>query len=823
MSKSALKKQLLLIVIAIYCVNLNAQEKYFVSKIENGVNTFSNIHKALDVVSKKVLKEGYPSRGIEIIIKDGYYKIGKTIQIDKNLNGTFQNPLVIRAENPSKVHIFGGDILDLNKFKPFNAKKAGFNLTDKKAESKIKVFDLKKAGIKRAELGSFFKHGYGFEKNPNFTTPAMLWVDGERMHLSRWPNLNEENKYYDNVNQFKGKFSDVNIKGAVSLLSIADKGKKKPNMWFKNKEYLENSGGTFSVAFDHAATWSFYKKNEEKIWLDGVLSASWEWEYTKVKRIEKRNITLATGANRSLGFFRKVTHFHFENVPEELDTQGEYFIDREKMLLYFYPSDDIKGKVITLSTLKGNMINIKGASNVRIEGLVLESGRGNGINIVNDTRWKKIITQSNNVIVNNCVIRNFNQWGVLVQGPFNSEVKNCHIYNLGAGGIKLGKDVKSFELIKENNIASNNNIHNIAFDQKSQVPGITLSGCSNIARNNEIYNTPHFAIKMKFSNDCIAENNYLHDLPEYHHFDGGALYLATGGQFYNRGNQIKNNYFENISTNGAYLDNYTMGNSVFGNIFYNVGNSTKGSKNGAVYIHGGGQNNVENNIAIDCPYGYKTGSHIVKAYNTTNYLNSWYKDANEYFQPNSKLYNKYVSQYPEMKSFLDKLQNSPKIINTHFENKALKAISSKNNKKSQIDVYDLNGVNAHLDRSVATRDWLNWFQLRYQSTTFKNNAYSFTSETYVPNFNGAAKGVKGAFKLGGMTGVFEMAAYNLKQNGRTKKITNHIFQGNKWITDSLDIFGKYSEEGLFVFKDRLKVSEIKGFSLIDFSKIGILK
>ena len=98
-------------------------------------------------------------------------------------------------------------------------------------------------------------------------------------------------------------------------------------------------------------------------------------------------------------------------------------------------------------------------------------------------------------------------------------------------------------------------IHHIAFDQKSQVPGITLAGCGNTAKNNEIYNTPHFAVKMKFANDCVAEKNYMHDLPEYHHFDGGALYLATGGQFFNRGNVVKQNYFENIIQNfNIYLD-----------------------------------------------------------------------------------------------------------------------------------------------------------------------------------------------------------------------------------------------------------------------------
>ena len=92
----------------------------------------------------------------------------------------------------------------------------------------------------------------------------------------------------------------------------------------------------------------------------------------------------------------------------------------------------------------------------------------------------------------------------------------------------------------------------------------------------------------------------------------------------------------------------------------------------------------------------------------------------------------------------------------------------------------------------------------------------------MPNFNGVAKGVKGAFKLSGETGVFEMASYNFKQNGRTKKITNHVFQGNKWIKDSLDVFGQYSEDGKFIFNDKIVLIGIKGFTDINFSRIGIL-
>ena len=44
------------------------------------------------------------------------------------------------------------------------------------------------------------------------------------------------------------------------------------------------------------------QKNDEKIWLDGVLSASWEWEYQKLNLLKIEEIKLASGSNRGLGF-----------------------------------------------------------------------------------------------------------------------------------------------------------------------------------------------------------------------------------------------------------------------------------------------------------------------------------------------------------------------------------------------------------------------------------------------------------------------------------------------------------------------------------------
>ena len=80
--------------------NLSAQKKYYVSNEPNGKHQYATIYQALSAVDKQIKSSGYPKQGIEIIIKDGSYKIDKPIRITKNLSGTYKNPLVIKAENP---------------------------------------------------------------------------------------------------------------------------------------------------------------------------------------------------------------------------------------------------------------------------------------------------------------------------------------------------------------------------------------------------------------------------------------------------------------------------------------------------------------------------------------------------------------------------------------------------------------------------------------------------------------------------------------------------------------------------------------------------
>ncbi|MBG7630116.1 MAG: right-handed parallel beta-helix repeat-containing protein, partial [Bacteroidetes bacterium] len=453
----------------------------------------------------------------EIILEANTYAIPSTINLTSAHNG-------IKISGCEGVFINGGVVLEATNFQEFSSVTPGFTLSNPSISNNIKVYDLSTLGIDVTDLGTNNHHGYGF--SDDFSTPSMLWLDEEKMDLSRWPDKDEIMTESQMI--LPSKWMDLRPKmnGAVSYYNMLETGiKDSPTNGIKIT--LDESLNT------KVNSWGFYKTSStEEIWMDGVVHSSWEWEYNQIADITNGEIKMLYGPNssftissdtgRQVDSSTKVSHFYFENIPEELNTEGEYFIDRENTLLYFYPPTGWVNKKLTLSILNGDMFSISGASGITLENLVIEAGLKNGI-VIDDT--------SSNTLVNKCIIRNFNQWGVRVLGT-NNVVDNCEVYNVGGGGVKLGLEKKTFHLTPENNSVQNSTIHNFAWDQKSQVPGVTLSGCANKAIGNEIYDAPHFGVKFRQARECIVENNRIRDLPNYHHFDGGALYLGLGLNFH---------------------------------------------------------------------------------------------------------------------------------------------------------------------------------------------------------------------------------------------------------------------------------------------------
>jgi hypothetical protein len=121
-----------------------------------------------------------------------------------------------------------------------------------------------------------------------------------------------------------------------------------------------------------------------------------------------------------------------------------------------------------------------------------------------------------------------------------------------------------------------------------------VNGVGNRIAHNLIHSAPHSGI-MLGGNEHVIEYNELHTLAQQTG-DVGAFYM--GRDWTQRGNIIRYNYFHDLLGPGlegvmaVYLDDWTSGTTIFGNVFYKAGR--------AALIGGGRDNLVENNVFVEC-------------------------------------------------------------------------------------------------------------------------------------------------------------------------------------------------------------------------------
>ena len=566
-----------------------------------------------------------------IKVREGIYKIDKPIFFGKS-----DTNITIRAADGEKVKFVGGIRLPNEKFRSINDKEFLRRLTDKSVARKIKVYDLYEE--KKIDLGKHSRHAWGPNMEPpNRIAPPRLYQNGKRQILARWPNYNEKNPYmiYEHYRSEPRELRGYEIKiqsildtttilGEVTLEKVIDGGDK----FVKEKV---GRGGTFQVAFDRMKYW----KDVQNIWLDGVFGSTWEWSYNNIKSvdIEKRHITLAYPELSGIckGSSVRLPHFYFENIPEEIDQSGEYWIDRKNGLLYFL-SDDVLSEVV-LTLLDTPMLIIEGASKINIEGLSFSYGRNHGI----------VIKDSNNITIDNCQISNFAKGGVDVSGN-TVRILSSHIHGVGAFGVRLnGGNLSTLE--PANNEVLNCHIHDYGWEQKSQMGGVNIYGVGHRVAHNEIHDATHFALLIRRANDVSVEFNEIYDLPKYHKFDGGALYIGTGATPQCRGIKIQHNYFHDIPTIGVYPDNFSWGVEISGNIFRNVGVE---AGRPAVNVNGGGECRTFNNLMIDCVQMYWQGAREKEE----RWFESWAPILEKY--GNGKLKNTPHKKYKDFGIWLSK-------------------------------------------------------------------------------------------------------------------------------------------------------------------------
>lgn len=533
------------------------------------------LEKAIDVANE--MRED-SDKLIEILLREGTYSVTNTIKI---INSQKDNSLLkISAYQDEKVTINAGVDIPLS---AMNIADSDFTnaIIDKPNAGSVLQYNLKDAQIEDFGEISLRGHLISDEKEDQ----AELSLNGEVQKLAGWPN---------------GEYT-----GLIKPTDSNEYGKR-------TKSGIAN-GCSFKVNYDRPSQWS----KPEQAWLSGTIGPNYEFDYYPVSRFdsEEKRVYLSRGA---LEKYYTEPYYRFENVPEELDEPGEYYIDRQSGMLYFYPPEDApKDSVLTITmstpTLDvsrkapNSMFRIENSKNIVFENLIFKGGRGSAITGKNNSNIKFI----------NCEINSFGENGIRFDASTDITISDCKIHDVGQDGILFVSCGNYQTLSPSNIVVSNNDIYNFARLERSYKTGIDFGyrcvGAT--AANNHIHNGPHAGMIFYGVNNDIYGNEFDNLVTEFSDMD--ALYCNNSNYPWERGNKIHNNYFHDIgksSMNGRHqinvrairTDNRGCGLNIYENLFYNIGDGGNGNGNngiGAITAEGT-RNRIFNNLFVDCNEAY---------------------------------------------------------------------------------------------------------------------------------------------------------------------------------------------------------------------------
>jgi hypothetical protein len=514
------------------CCQCGAAE-FFVSPQGNDAQagTRSQPFKTLEAARAAVRKSDHTEEST-VWLRAGVYERLGPLELTAEDSGRPGKPVMYRAYPDEEVRIVGGR--QVSDWKPVTDEAILGRLVPE-ARGKVLQADLNAAGI----------HDYGQVKSGGLE----LFFEDKPMTLARWPN-----------EEF------VTIVGLAEPDTVNVRGTK------------GSKTGKFMYEGDRPERWL----QENDVWVHGYWFWDWADERQKVASIdtEKRMITVVPPFHHY--GYRIGQWFYGLNILAELDTPGEWYLDREKGVLYFWPPTPIEKGRAVISLAKG-LVSLTGVEHVTLQGMIFEASRGTAIVMKNckDTR------------VAGCILRNTGDGAVQIEGGQNDGVVGCDIYGTGSGGLRLRGGERA-SLTPAGHFADNNHIHHYGRWNRMYTPAISMDGVGNRVTHNLIHDAPHMAISFG-GNDHVIEFNEIHDVCLESN-DAGAIY--AGRDWTMRGTAIRHNYLHDITgfrgrgCVGVYLDDMFCGTQIYGNVFYRV---TR-----AAFIGGGRDCTVENNIFVDC-------------------------------------------------------------------------------------------------------------------------------------------------------------------------------------------------------------------------------
>ena len=443
-----------------------------------------------------------------MVVQGGVYRLSDTLRLEAE-----DSELTIAAAPGGTPVVSGGR--EVSGLRPVSDPAVLARLAPE-VRSGVREADLRAQGI--TDFGKLSRRGFGIASVP---APLELFFEGRPMDLAGWPD--------------EGWARTAGAPGGPQ-------------------------GGRFTYEGDRPSRWAPAK--------DILVHGYWTWPWAdsleRVRAIDPAKREVATEPPHGVYGYAPGKRFRFLNVLEELDRPGEWWLDREKGMLYFLPP--AAGGRLEASLLEGPLVSLRGARDVTLEGLVLECGRGAGVEV----------RGGEGDVIRGCLIRDLGTSGVEVHGGKAHRVEGCDLRDLGEGGIVLeGGDRKTLE--PGGLAAEGNRIERFGRSCRTYRPGVLVEGVGNRVEGNLIHDAPHTAILLG-GNDHRIERNEIHHVC-LETGDAGAFYM--GRDMSARGNVIHWNWFHDVrpavggsgfvDVMSVYLDDCACGTTVEGNLFVRAG------------------------------------------------------------------------------------------------------------------------------------------------------------------------------------------------------------------------------------------------------------
>ena len=522
----------------------------------NAADPLPSISAARDLI--RTLPAERRSDGVNVLIGEGLYSIPNGVLLEAQDSGTVNAPIVYTAEKDAHPVLVGGHCVTPELFEQVTNPTLLSRLNPL-AQKHVRQIDLVKLGIpKIAQFPETFGENW---------RPLQIIYGTNSLPISRWP---------------KGEY------GFTTMQSVIDNGDK-------------THGGTFVYRDDRPSHW-LKAMQDGGVWLRGFWRVPWVINGAQVKEITTTNstITLMKDVGGGIGSkYKKDANGKRSgdgteawcaiNLPEEIETPGEWAIDFNRNLLLIWPPEGMDRQSLVVAGNTNPIISLHDVNHVAIKRLNFAGSLAPAIEIKG----------GEDNLVAGCTIRNMGTTGLFLRGGKHHRIVSNDIAETGLRGIDITGGNKA-TLEPSGHDVLNNDISRAGND--FPVPAVMIGyGSANDEKRNAVgIHVAHNRIHDSANAGIVfggADN--LFELNEVYRVglnsgDLGGFYGYSG--FTGFGNVIRNNFVHHsMNANAFYVDDGTSGVTVTGNVVYKTAMG--------VLMGGGHYNRFEHNIMIDCDKG----------------------------------------------------------------------------------------------------------------------------------------------------------------------------------------------------------------------------